>query len=141
MDPQEIANLFSGLRDGELAGLRLEEGDLQFQVLLPKLAAMRGEGFLRFLCRVGKAQGISLQPFRNESVEIRDLNQVNRLQLRIERAEVTEGGWVRVYCAHRGSQSGARLSLRGEEMQVWDEAFDPVTSADLGILRGKAAGK
>lgn len=140
MEPQEIANLFSALRDGELTDLQWLDGNLQFQVMLPKLAALRGTGFQRFLCMMGHAQGLSLQPFRNESMEIRDLGQINRLQLRIERAEVAEGGWIRVFCAHKGSQSGARLSLRGTALQVWDEAYDPVTAADLGILRGRAAG-
>ena len=141
MEPQSIANLFSALRDGELRELHMEEGTLQFQVLLPKLAALRGEGFQQFLCNLSEVKAFVLQPFRNDSTEIKDLKQIHKLQLRIERAEVGEGGWIKVACAHKGSLSGALLRIKAERFTVWDEAFDALTAADLAILRGKAAGK
>ena len=137
MEPQAIANLFSALRDGEIREMRLEDQNLQFRVFLPRLANFRGEGFQDFLCTFRGIKALTFQPFRNESTEIKDLQQINKLQIEIVRAEVKEGGWIRVICSHKGSQSGARLSIQGEALSVWDEAFDPVSAAELSILRGK----
>lgn len=141
MDLQDIANLFSALRDGEIRDLELTDGNLQFQVYLPKLASERGEGFELFLCSLRGLKGFSLQPFRNESTEIRDLKQINKLQLCIERAVLGDGPWVRVLCSHRGTPTGARLRIQADQLAVWDEAFDPVTAGELAMLRGKMAGK
>lgn len=138
MEAQAIANLFSALRDGEIWEMRLEDQNLQFRVHLPLLAGLRGEGFQDFLCTFRGIKAFTFQPFRNESTEIKDLKQINKLQIQIARAEVGEGNWIRVICSHAGSQAGARLSLLGEEMSVWDEAFDPVSAAELSILRGKS---
>ncbi|MBL0018091.1 MAG: hypothetical protein IPP17_17055 [Bacteroidetes bacterium] len=141
MEIQAIANLFSALRDGEIQDLRMEDQNLQFRVHLPQLAALRGEGFQYFLCAFQGLKALSFQPFRNDSTEIKDLNQINKLQIQIVRAEVGEGNWIRVMCSHKGSQSGARLSLQGASMSVWDETFDAVSAADLSILRGKSLSK
>lgn len=141
MAPQEISNLFYALRDGEIRDLVRENGNLQFRVALPKLADQRGEGFQYFLCTLSGVRELTLQPFRNESTEIKDLSQINKLQLRIERAETGDGEWIRVFCGHKGSLTGARLSLKAEAMAVWDEAFDPLTVVELAMLRGSAAGK
>lgn len=141
MEQQAISNLFFALRDGEIRELNRIDGDLQFQVFLPKLADLQMEGSHSFLCCLGQVRAFSLQPFRNEGTEITDLKQINKLQLQIERAELREGGWVHVLCGIRGNTTGARLSIKASQMTVWDEAFDPVTVSQLGLLRGKAAGK
>ena len=95
MEIQAIANLFSALRDGEIQDLRMEDQNLQFRVHLPQLAALRGEGFQYFLCAFQGLKALSFQPFRNESTEIKDLNQINKLQIQIVRAEVGEGNCIR----------------------------------------------
>jgi len=136
MEPVSIASFFSLLREGEIKDLELQDGNLQFRVYLPKLAALRGEGFTHFLCSLGEVSGLSLQPFRNESTEIKDLKQIGLLQLRIERAEAS-GLQVKVFCAHRAGASGARLSFKAARFSVWDEAFDAVTVAELAMLRGR----
>ena len=135
MDIHDIALLFAALKDGEMRNFESEEGRLRFRVYLPQLAAKRGESFTHFLCTAGDVTECSLQPFRNESTEIRDLKQINKLNLKIEGAEAGVGWQLKVYCAHRAGGSGARLSLRLRELSVWDESFDPVTAADLAALR------
>jgi hypothetical protein len=146
MNPQDIANLFSALRDGEIRDLERVDhsegsGDLQFKVHLPKLAELCGAGFQHFLCSLGGVQDFVLQPFRNDSTEMREVKQIGKLQLRIERAEVGEGEWVRVYCGHRGTITGARLSLKAQRLSVWDEKFDPLSVGELAMLRGRVVGK
>ncbi len=141
MEPLSIASLFSALRDGEIQDMRWTDKDVQFRVYLPKLAALRGEEFGHFLCALGDVAELSLQPFRNESTEIKDLKQISKLHLKIEIAEVGTGQQVKVYCAHKASGTGARLSIRAQRFTVWDEAFDTLTAADLAILRGRVAGK
>ena len=141
MDPQLIATQFSVLRDGQIQNLIRVEGDLQFKIFLPSLAELRGEGFQRFLCCLHEIDEFRLQPFKSESTEITSLDQINRLDLRIDHAELVEGGWVRVFCTTQGSMTGARLRLKADRMSVWDEAFDPVSIPELAILRGKAAGR
>jgi hypothetical protein len=138
MDPQEIAELFAALHGGEVRDLTLQDGHLQFRVYLPRLAALRGEGFDHFLCVLADAGMVSLQPFRNDSTELRDLKQIEKLQLRIESAEAGVGDQVKVFCAHRAGGSGARLSLRGSRFSVYDEAFDALSVAELGALRAQA---
>jgi hypothetical protein len=141
MEQQEIANLFSALRDGEIIDLvRTAEGDVQFRVQLPKLAAQRGEGFGQFICVLSEVKELSLQPFRNDSTELKDFKQINKLQLRIERGEAVGETQVKVWCAHRAG-GDARLYIRAARFMVMDEAFDTLTPAELAILRGRAAGK
>jgi hypothetical protein len=141
MNAQDIANLFSALRDGEIQDLEREEDGLQFRVHLPKLAELCGEGFQHFLCSMGGVTEFVLQPFRNDSTEMRDVRQVGKLQLKIERAEVGEGDWVRVFCGHKGTLTGARLSLKAQRFSVWDEKFDPLSVGELAMLRGRVVGK
>jgi hypothetical protein len=136
MDLQSIANLFSALRDGEIQNLEPRDGGLQFTVHLPKVAALRNEGFTHFICVLSEVKGLSLQPFRNDSTEIRDLKQINKLKLRIERGEVAGETRVKVLCKHRAGED-ARLSFGASRMMVMDEAFDTLTAADLSILQGK----
>ena len=140
MEPISIASLFSALRDGEMTDLVQQGSDLQFKVVLPKLAGLRIEGSHHFLCALADVRELSLQPFRNESTEIKDLKQIGKLQLRIERGEATSGQQIKVFCSHRAGGE-ARLSFKAALFSVWDERFDVVTVADLGILRGQAAGK
>ncbi len=137
MDPLDIASLFHALKEGEMRDFELQDGNLQFRVSLPRLAAHRGEGYTHFLCSLADISELSLQPFRNESTEIKDLKQIGQLQLRIEGAEVTVGGQVKVLCAHRAGGSGARLTFRSTRFAVWDESFDALSAAELAILRGK----
>jgi hypothetical protein len=134
MEMHTIASLFTALRDGELQDMVLEAGNLQFQVTLPRLAALRGEGFRHFLCSLQDVRQFSFQPFRNESMEIKDLKQLNKLQIKIERAEVGEGPVVKVWCAHKGGAEG-RLTVRAEKFSIWDEAFDAVSAGELAMLR------
>lgn len=141
MDPISIASLFSALREGEMRELVMAQNDLQFKVYLPKLAEQRGEGFTHFLCVLGNLTELSLQPFRNESTEIKDLKQIDKLNLKIEIAEVGAGRQVKVFCGHRAGGTGARLSIRADRFTVLDEAFDSLTAADLAILRGRMVGK
>lgn len=121
--------------------LEAVEGNLQFKVRLPKLADLRVEGSQHFLCTLSGVQGLSLQPFRNESTEIKDLKQIGRLKLRIEKGEIGPGGLVKVYCGHLAGGGDARLSFFAARLAVWDTAFDAVSTADLMLLRGRAAGK
>jgi hypothetical protein len=137
MDPLDIASLFHALKEGEVRDLELQDGNLQFRVFLPRLAAHRGEGYTHFLCSLAAIGDLSLQPFRNESTEIKDLKQIGQLQLRIEGAEVTAGGQVKVFCAHRAGGSGARLTFKAAKFTVWDESFDALSAPELAILRGK----
>lgn len=141
MQAQDIANLFSALRDGELQAIERKGGDIQFRVYLPDLAGIRGEGYSHFLCLLGDVVQFSLQPFRNDSTMITDLQQMNKLQLKVERAEVGEGIGLRVLCAHKAGLSGARLHVQAGRMVVWDESFDQLGAAELAMLRGKLAGK
>ncbi|MEY3444413.1 MAG: hypothetical protein RLZZ519_2694, partial [Bacteroidota bacterium] len=96
MEAQAIANLFSALRDGEIRDLQMEDQNLQFRVLLPQLAELRAEGFQFFLCTIRGIKNLTFQPFRNESTEIKDFKQINKLQIQIVRAEVGDGNWIRV---------------------------------------------
>jgi hypothetical protein len=111
---------------------------LQFRVLLPKLAALRQEGFTYFICVLSEVKHLSLQPFRNDSTEIRDLKQINQLKLCIERAEVVGETRIKVICKHRAGDD-ARLSFVATRLIVMDEAFDTLTAADLAMLQGRDA--
>jgi hypothetical protein len=138
MEAKDIAAMFQALKGGELKGMELSEGTLQFQISLPAIAALRGEHFQHFLASLSDVKDISLQPFRNESTEIKNLKQINQLQLHIDAAEPGAGNQVKVFCKHRAGGAEARFSFRASNFGLWDESFDAVSLAEIEALRQQA---
>lgn len=130
--------LFRALRGGELFGFVRDGDTLRLQVRLPKLARLRGEGFVHFFGTLEDCEEFSLQPFRNEATVMYELRQIERLQLHIHDAESTVGGKLKVYCGLRGAGDGARLTIKASNFTIWDEAFDPVSAMELEVMRSQS---
>ncbi|MEM7040972.1 MAG: hypothetical protein AAF570_28670, partial [Bacteroidota bacterium] len=116
-----------------------EGENLQMRIELPELAKKRNPEFTFFYTALTHCREFSLQPFRNESTVIQDLVQIARLGLTIHSAEAMAGGKVKVFCGHRGADSGARLTIRAAAFAVWDEEFDALSAAELQLLRQSGA--
>ena len=112
-----------------------EGENLQMRIILPDLARKRNPDFTFFYAALSNCREFSLQPFRNESTVITDLSQIARLELSIHSAKVMEGGKVKVFCGHKGADSGARLTIRTGSFAVWDESFDALSAAELILMR------
>jgi hypothetical protein len=141
MEPTEnailAAALFSALRSGLIRNLAREEMTLRFQVLLPELASSRNPDYTFFYCSLSDCATFSLQPFRNTDTEISQLPTIERLAMRIHHAKAGPGNTISVFCGHKGTDDGARISVRASEFHVWDEAFDPVTADELEAIQAK----
>ena len=140
MEQESMAALFSALRGGRMEGLQEQGDNLQMRVVLPKLAQARNEDFTFFYAVLSNCTEFTLQPFRNESTVISGLNQIERLGLTFHSAEPMQGNKVKVFCSHRGADSGARLTIRADGFSVYDAEFDSLNATELEMLR-KSLGK
>lgn len=135
MNPEEIAELFTALRGGEVRDLARTESGLQMKVILPKIAAQRDPAFRFFYCTLIECTTFSLQPFRNASTVIDELATLERLELVLGDAQAVPARKVKVDASHRGANGGARLTVCASAFKVYDEAFDAVSAAELEALR------
>lgn len=136
METRHIATLFTALRGGVLRGLQREESTLRFKVDLPELARAENPDFQIFYGALIGCTEFSLQPFRNESTVLRELDQIERLEVEILES-VKDGDRVKIFCSHKGVSTGARLSIRAEQFQLWNEQFDALQVQDLVAFRKK----
>jgi len=133
MERSTIASLFTALRGGILREIRQEESTLRFRVELPALAQVENPDFNGFFAALMGCKEFSLQPFRNESTVIHQIDQIERLEVEIMEGKA-EGDRVKVFCAHKGVSDGARLTIRADEFQVWNENFDGMDVPGLADL-------
>ncbi|MEM0995796.1 MAG: hypothetical protein AAGN35_01895 [Bacteroidota bacterium] len=136
---EAAAHLFRGLRGGRLRNLTQEADIIRFQVLLPQVASVRNPDFTFFYCTLKGCSRFSLQPFRNTDTRVEELSTIERLDMVIHSAKVSPGPVVSVLCGHKGVEDGARLTIRSEHVQVWDEAFDPVTAPELERIQNQGS--
>ena len=107
---------------------------LRFQVHHPQLAGVENPDSDFFYAALTDCQTFYLQPFRNESTILENLQQIEALEVEIHEGS-PDGDRVKVFCAHRGVSNGARLSLRAANFNVWNQDFDPMEQEDLLDLR------
>ena len=79
MKKEEIAELFTALREGIISDLSRDGSTIRFKIQLPQLASADNPDFSFFFAVLLDCQDFFLQPFRNESTVIEDLKQVERL--------------------------------------------------------------
>ena len=134
MKKEEIAELFTALREGIISELSRDGSTIRFKVVLPQVASAENPDFSFFFAVLLSCHEFYLQPFRNESTVIDDLKQVERLAPEIHEASV-DGSRVKVFCAHKGVSTGARISIRCDRLEVYNESFDAMSAAFLAELR------
>ena len=134
MEKEEIAELFTALRGGILHEFTQEGDTMRFKISLPKVASSENPDYTFFFAVLLGCKAFQLQPFRNESTVIEDMKQVERLAPEIHEAAV-DGHRIKVFCAHKGVSTGARISIRCDRFEVYNEAFDAMSPAYLAELR------
>lgn len=134
MEKREIAALFTALRGGVIQNLSREGETLRFRILLEEVASQENSDYSFFYASILGCREFFLQPFRNESTVLESLEQVERLSPEIHEATV-DGNRVKVFCAHKGVSTGARLSIRCERFEVYNESFDAMDVETLADLR------
>lgn len=134
MEKQAMSDLFTALRGGTIRDLQREGQTVRFRVELPALASVEDDGFSFFYAALTGCSQFFLQPFRNESTVLDRIEQIERLEVAIHEGTV-QGELVKVFCAHKGVSNGARLSIKAESFEVWNENFDKRSVKDLALLR------
>ena len=129
------AALFNGLKGGRLRNLIRENDIIRMQVLLPEVASVRNPDHSFFFCTLTGCTRFTLQPFRNTDTRVEELSTIERLDMVIHSATAGPGPAVSVFCGHKGTEDGARIMIRAEEFQVWDESFDPVSAGELDHIQ------
>gem|GEM_PF-4465317 len=137
MEKAAIAELFTVLRGGIIQELSLEEETLRFKIYHPQLVTVEEGQEAFFYATLQQCTVFSLQPFRNESTVINQLGQIERLRPEIHEAKV-EGVAIKVFCAHQGVSNGARLTLKCERFEVYDQNFDAMSVEELVDRRLKS---
>ena len=132
---EQAAALFNGLKGGRLRNISREDNILRMQILLPQVASARNPEHSFFFCTLTGCTRFSLQPFRNTDTRVEVLSTIEKLDMVIHSASAGPGPVVSVFCGHKGAEDGARLTVRAEDFQVWDESFDPVTAQELNRIQ------
>lgn len=134
MEKEQIAELFTALRGGIIENLKRENETLRFKVILKEVASIEDPDFSFFYAALLGCREFFLQPFRNESTVLESLDQVERLAPEILEASV-DGSKIKVFCAHKGVSTGARLSIVCDKFEVYNESFDAMNTEALASLR------
>ena len=134
MNLENISLLLTALRGGKILKIKKEASTLRLEIFLPELAKSENPSHNLFYAALKECVHFQLQPFRNESMTLEELDEIERLQPQIQEATVS-GEKIKVYCSHKGVSNGARLIVQAQELQVWNENFDLMTVADLAALR------
>lgn len=137
MEQADIAELFTVLRGGVIQDLSQEGKTLRFKIYHPQLVKEEDGEEAFFFATLQECVEFSLQPFRNESTVITRMEQIERLRPEIHEAMV-DGNRVKVFCAHEGVSNGARLTLRCERFEVYNQSFDAMDVAELAQRRLKS---
>lgn len=134
MKKETISLLFTALRGGVIQDLQREDKTVRFRVVLPAVAESENAEFSFFYATLSGCGQFYLQPFRNESTVLDSLAQIEKLEVEIHEGMV-KGEAIKVFCAHKGVSNGARLTIKADTFQVWNQDFDERTVADLARLR------
>ncbi len=134
MKKEQIADLFTALRGGIIQQLSSEGGIIRFKIILKEVASKENPDYSFFYASLMECKEFFLQPFRNENVVMTRLDQVESLAPEIHEASV-DGDRIKVFCAHKGVSTGARLIIQCKRFEVYNESFDSMDAQSLAELR------